>query len=72
MRGMAKRASLPKQEKTMIKKCIVQGCENMAEDTRNGITTAPFCDHHLETECVQSEDGETWVDTGFPSIAFQD
>ncbi len=48
----------------MIKKCIVQGCENMAEDTHNGITTAPFCDHHLETECIQSEDGEIWWDTG--------
>jgi hypothetical protein len=59
-----------KKGKTMIKKCIVQGCGNMAEDTHNGIITAPWCDHHLETECILAEDGETYLDTGRPADPF--
>jgi hypothetical protein len=49
----------------MIRKCAVNGCNEMAED--DGKPGAVFCKHHLETECILAEDGETWLDTGRPS-----
>ncbi len=54
----------------MTKKCVVSGCNEMAEDTINGATLGPWCNYHLNTECILAEDGETWLDTGRPSGSF--